>query len=252
MPDFCDHREIVATQLAEPVAVCADVDCSVEYPTGKSRQPSAEQDALTYGVGFTRVAPADVFRQPDTPTACPDCNNCGLPCLNEIHHPRQPDTSARDAAAEILGYHGCSSGDCPHEKQSECFAALVEAGYDAGHARALKEMGAKLDSAEEGERFYRREWESACERVDYAQEQLAAAQGRLDEVLSYMPKVPTEPYEKMLAREHREMSEQLAAAELRAGELIAAGDALVMADPLEWPRAYHQWQRAAHRRGGSR
>ena len=39
LPDFCDHREIVATQLAEPVAVCADVDCSVEHPTGKPRQP---------------------------------------------------------------------------------------------------------------------------------------------------------------------------------------------------------------------
>ena len=87
-----------------------------------------------------------------TPTACPKCGRLPDFCdhreivATQLAEPRQPDMSAaRDAAAEILGYHGCSSGDCSHEKQSECFAVLVEAGYDAGHARALKEMGVEVE-----------------------------------------------------------------------------------------------------------
>lgn len=87
----------------------------------------------------------------------------------------KPDASAaRDAAAEILGYHGCVSGDCPHEKQSECFAALVEAGYDAGHARALKEMGAELADAEMRAK-------SAFAANTISREQLAAAQRERDQ-----------------------------------------------------------------------
>ena len=149
----------------------------------------------------------------------------------------KPDTSALDAAAEILGYHGCSSGDCPHEKQSECFAALVEAGYDAGHARALKEMGAKLESAEEGERFYRREWESACERVDYAQEQLAAALAKLKEFDEYYT------FQNLERVEH-----QLAACELRAAEYEKA---LELCKDDDYLRSNMIKQvLAKHRRGG--
>ena len=191
MPDFCDHREIVATQLAEP---------------------------------------------------------------------RQPDMSAaRDAATEILGYHGCASGDCPHEKQSECFAALVEAGYDAGHARALKEMGAKLESAEEGERFYRREWESACERVDYAQEQLAAAQSEIARLNTLDPAVIAYDTRSVraltnLIKERDDLREQLAACELRAGEYEKAlEDTIYDSERLEQGQYAVDKVKAAlskHRRGG--
>lgn len=31
---------------------------------------------------------------------------------------------------EILDYHGCVSGDCPHEKYTECLETLVRAGFD--------------------------------------------------------------------------------------------------------------------------
>jgi hypothetical protein len=40
-----------------------------------------------------------------------------------------PRERAEAAAREILDYHGCASGDCPHDKQAQCFEALVIAGY---------------------------------------------------------------------------------------------------------------------------
>lgn len=163
------------------------------------------------------------------PTACPECGRLPDFCdhreivATQLAEPRQPDTSAerdaeRDAEAEILGYHGCASGDCPHEKQSECFAALVEAGHDAGHARALKEMSAKLESAEEGERFYRREWESACERVDCAQEQLAAAElkaGEYEKALELIERAYATHGERMA---HQDYAAKVLAKHRRGGE----------------------------------
>ncbi len=149
-----------------------------------------------------------------TPTACPDCNNCGLPCLNEIHHPRQPDTSARDAAAEILGYHGCSSGDCPHEKQSECFAALVEAGYDAGHARALKEMDAEVARLQ-GEIVKRNQYklnEQALANVhEHYEKRLAAAQSEIKRLTGNCE--VKDKNKKRLERMYGKLEQQLAAAQ---------------------------------------
>jgi len=201
-----------------------------------------------------------------TPTACPKCGRLPDFCdhreivATQLAEPRQPDMSAaRDAATEILGYHGCASGDCPHEKQSECFAALVEAGYDAGHARALKEMGAKLESAEEGERFYRREWESACERVDYAQEQLAAAQSEIARLNTLDPAVIAYDTRSVraltnLIKERDDLREQLAACELRAGEYEKAlEDTIYDSERLEQGQYAVDKVKAAlskHRRGG--
>lgn len=57
------------------------------------------------------------------------------------------DTSTRDQLAEeIVGYHGCCSGDCPHDKQRECFIELIKAGYDARDAEveALKAEEQKM------------------------------------------------------------------------------------------------------------
>lgn len=39
-----------------------------------------------------------------------------------------------------------------------------------GSAMLLASANAKLESAEEGRQFYKREWESACERAQYAKE----------------------------------------------------------------------------------
>ena len=126
----------------------------------------------------------------------------------------KPDTSALDAAAEILGYHGCSSGDCPHEKQSECFAALVEAGYDAGHARALKEMGAERDAAlaklKEFDEYY------TFQNLERVERQLAAAQGEIERLTGNCE--VKDKNKKRLERMYGELEQQLAAAELRAGE----------------------------------
>ncbi len=39
---------------------------------------------------------------------------------------------ARDAQVkEILSYHACADGDCPHASHMECLAALIGAGFDA-------------------------------------------------------------------------------------------------------------------------
>lgn len=128
----------------------------------------------------------------------------------------KPDTSALDAAAEILGYHGCSSGDCPHEKQSECFAALVEAGYDAGHARDLKEMGAEVERVTSERDGWHEDLLVASKQVADMEEQLAAAQNVIDEL---------ELNESKMNGALSAKQEQLAACELRAGEYEKA---------LEW------------------
>ena len=94
------------------------------------------------------------------------------------------------------------------------------AGADWGHARALKEMGAEVT------------------RLSGHVRDLVGDVKNLTTVLN------------LTTDDRTRLRQQLAAAELKAGELIAAGDALVRADPLDWPRAYCQWQRAAHRRGG--
>lgn len=196
--DFCDHREIVATQLAEPVAVCADVDCSVEHPTGK---------------------------------------------------PSQPDTvTARDAAAEILGYHGCSSGDCPHEKQSECFAALVEAGYDAGHARALEEMGAEVERLKAVREAFKLYGTTDCAECDSGRVTMFIAN---DKCVSCAPHT----YEREdVVEKYNSLREQLAACELRAGEYEKAlEDTIYDSERLEQGQyAVDKVEAvlAKHRRGG--
>ena len=108
-----------------------------------------------------------------TPTLCQVCGREQF-----IDKPRQPDSTEPRVVTELQQLI-----DTPTVERTNAQivavckkAQLAIAMLMQGHARALKEMGAKLESAEEGERFYRREWESACERVDYAQEQLAAAE----------------------------------------------------------------------------
>ena len=119
-----------------------------------------------------------------------------------------------DAAAEILDYHGCASGDCPHAKQSECFAALVEAGY----ARALKEM-AKIMREKDAHR-------------DHLLDQLAAAQVEVER-LSRNCEVK-DKNKKRLERMYGELEQQLAAAELKAGEFEKALENIPSQDGISW------------------
>lgn len=121
---------------------------------------------------------------------------------------------------------------------------------------AYDELMAKAEKHFEAELFYQREWESACERWNYSQEEnkelkaeleyattctvnaearlhltldeLTALKKdheqeqdwkriqdaereceRLKEALSYLPKVPTEPYEKTMAKELHKLQAQL-------------------------------------------
>jgi len=181
-----------------------------------------------------------------TPTACPKCGRLPDFCdhreivATQLAEPRQPDMSAaRDAAAEILGYHGCSSGDCPHEKQSECFAALVEAGYDAGHARALKEMGAEVERVTSERDGWHEDLLVASKQVADMEEQLAAAQNVIDEL---------ELNESKMNGALSAKQEQLAACELRAGEYEKALENIPSQDGISWSIARKVLK--AHRRGG--
>lgn len=48
---------------------------------------------------------------------------------------------AEQAAEAIMSYHACCSGDCPHVKQSECFCALILAGYSQALEHLASEAG---------------------------------------------------------------------------------------------------------------
>lgn len=55
-------------------------------------------------------------------------------------------TTLSEAAKERLDkfphYHGCFTGDCPHEKQTECFKAIFEYGYTFAKEETHKEIEA--------------------------------------------------------------------------------------------------------------
>jgi hypothetical protein len=59
---------------------------------------------------------------------------------------------------EMLGYHGCLSGDCPHEKQVECFRSVTEDTVTLCESRA-KELAEALDIVTKATQSYA---ESGC------------------------------------------------------------------------------------------
>lgn len=239
-----------------------------------------------------------------TPTACPDCNNCGLPCLNEIHHPRQPDTSARDAAADAYATtkrKWSQDGErFTHEEHAQGIglsicpstAKAFRKGADWGHARALKEMDAEVARLQ-GEIVKRNQYklnEQALANVhEHYEKRLAAAQseikrltgncevkdknkkrlermyGKLEQQLAAAQNVidELELNESKMNGALSAKQEQLAAAELKAGEYereiahalrylreSGAGDERLRGEPeFEMLESFEQ-ALAAHRRGG--
>lgn len=51
---------------------------------------------------------------------------------------------AEKEAENILEYHGCNSGDCPHDQQSQCFITFIQEGATAMYEKLLS-MGAEFD-----------------------------------------------------------------------------------------------------------
>ena len=47
-----------------------------------------------------------------------------------------------ELAEEILSYHGCVSGDCPHEDQMDCYKSLIKHSLLAGHDARNSEVEA--------------------------------------------------------------------------------------------------------------
>lgn len=54
----------------------------------------------------------------------------------------------------------------------------------AEHHSAFEAMRTQAEKYQEGEMFYRREWESACERVDYARDELVDLRAKLERAMS--------------------------------------------------------------------
>lgn len=39
---------------------------------------------------------------------------------------------------EVMSYHGCTTGDCPHETQMDCYADLIKAGAESDRNEFIK------------------------------------------------------------------------------------------------------------------
>jgi hypothetical protein len=50
---------------------------------------------------------------------------------------------------KVLTYHACASGDCPHEKQDECFKELMRIGFDVA-ITALEQAAGEWELPEIG------------------------------------------------------------------------------------------------------
>lgn len=80
------------------------------------------------------------------------------------------------------GEHACFTGDCPHASHTECLDAIATSGADFGYAFA-REKSIKSWKAQE---------------ILYKEAEKRIAE--LEEKFSYLAKVPTEPYEKQMAK----------------------------------------------------
>jgi hypothetical protein len=85
-------------------------------------------------------------------------------------------------------YHMAAVQSGPIPRLTEEIPVIEKPAYDA--------MVNRCEKAEEGERFYRREWESACERANYANEEC----GRMAKVLADLKRMHVCEFEEALAK----------------------------------------------------
>ena len=75
------------------------------------------------------------------------------------------------ARAELRRYEHRFGSTYAHQLEKEIAALKAEIVEYVEITNERNQLRRELESAQEGERFYRREWESACERYNYAQEE---------------------------------------------------------------------------------
>ena len=75
------------------------------------------------------------------------------------------------ARAELRRYEHRFGSTYAHQLEKEIAALKAEIVEYVEITNERNQLRRDLESAQEGERFYRREWESACERYNYAQEE---------------------------------------------------------------------------------
>jgi hypothetical protein len=88
------------------------------------------------------------------------------------------------ACAELRRYEHRFGSTYAHQLEKEIAALKAEIVEYVEITNERNQLRRDLESAQEGERFYRREWESACERHNYAQEERDEARAEVGQLKS--------------------------------------------------------------------